>query len=104
MFTEATAGQVHAFRARATGRLATVLEASAGRHAPAVASSRSPAGLHGTAWLYEDTTANQWCTLLNLPSHPGMSFGDGGSLAILIRHKDLAAGRYDRLATDQSMG
>jgi hypothetical protein len=32
-----------------------------------------------------------------------MSFG-GGSLAILIRHKDLAAGCYDRLATDQSMG
>jgi hypothetical protein len=33
-----------------------------------------------------------------------MSFGDGGSLAILIRLEDLAAGRYDRLATDHSMG
>jgi Domain of unknown function (DUF1963) len=60
--------------------------------------------VHARTWLHEDTTDNEWCTLLNLPSHPGMSFGDGGSLAILIRHKDLAAGRYDRLATDQSMG
>lgn len=59
-----------------------------------------PAG----TWRYEDTTDDDWCTLFNLPRHPGMSFGDGGSLAILIRLKDLAAGRYDRLATDQSMG
>jgi len=54
-------------------------------------------------WLYEETGEEEWCTLLNIPAHPGMSFGDGGSLAILIRLDDLAQGRYDRLATDQSM-
>jgi hypothetical protein len=56
------------------------------------------------AWLYPDTGDDDWCTLLNIPEHPGMSFGDGGSLAIVIRLDDLAAGRYDRMATDQSMG
>ena len=33
-----------------------------------------------------------------------MSFGDGGGLAIVIPRADLAAGRYDRLVTDLSMG
>lgn len=34
----------------------------------------------------------------------GMSFGDGGGLAIIIPLADLAAGRYDRMVTDLSMG
>jgi hypothetical protein len=55
-------------------------------------------------WLYADTTEDDWCVLLNLTEHPEMDFGDGGSLAVVIRRDDLAAGRYDRLATDQSMG
>jgi hypothetical protein len=60
--------------------------------------------IHAGTWLDEDTVDEDWCTLLNLPAHPGMSFGDGGSLAVVIRVEDLAAGRYDRMATDQSMG
>jgi hypothetical protein len=60
--------------------------------------------IHAGTWTYEDTTDDDWCVLLNLPTHPGMSFGDGGSLAVLIRVEDLAVGRYDRMATDQSMG
>jgi hypothetical protein len=45
-----------------------------------------------------------WGTLLNIPDHHGMSFGDGGGLAIVIPLADLAAGRYDRMVTDLSMG
>lgn len=60
--------------------------------------------IHAGTWIYEDTADGDWCTLLNLPTHPGMSFGDGGSLAVVIRLEDLATGRYDRMATDQSMG
>ena len=33
-----------------------------------------------------------------------MSFGDGSSLVVVIRLEDLAAGRYNRLATDTSTG
>ena len=33
-----------------------------------------------------------------------MSFGDGGSLAIVILHEDLAEARYDRPWTDTSTG
>jgi hypothetical protein len=33
-----------------------------------------------------------------------MSFGDGGALAIVIPIVDLAQGRYDRLATEPSIG
>jgi uncharacterized protein DUF1963 len=45
-----------------------------------------------------------WGTLINIPDHIGMSFGDGGGLAIVIPLADLAAGRYDRLVTEPSMG
>ena len=45
-----------------------------------------------------------WGTLLNIPDHSGMSFGDGGGLAVIIPLVDLAAGRYDRMVTDLSMG
>ena len=69
---------------------------------------------HGENLQGEDLTATgadekpevpreQWCTLINIPEHQGMSFGDGGGLAIVIPGADLAAGRYDRLVTDISM-
>jgi hypothetical protein len=51
-----------------------------------------------------DRTYRDWCTLFSLPSHDGMSFGDGGSLAVVILHEDLAQARYDRLWTDTSTG
>jgi hypothetical protein len=50
-----------------------------------------------------DVPRGEWCTLINIPDHQGMSFGDGGGLAIVIPIADLAAGRYDRLVTDLSM-
>jgi hypothetical protein len=49
--------------------------------------------------IYEETDVSDWCLLLNLPA-----LVDFGAVAILIRRDDLAAGRYDRLATDKSMG
>ncbi|MDA0172923.1 YwqG family protein [Solirubrobacter taibaiensis] len=56
-------------------------------------------------WHSEKTTVlEDWATLFCLPRHPDMSFGDGGSLAIVIRLEDLAAGRYDRMVTDTSTG
>ena len=58
---------------------------------------------NGTNAQGEDPAGDDRCLLLNLPEHPGMEFGDGGSLAILIGREDLAAGRYDRLATEQEM-
>lgn len=51
-----------------------------------------------------DRTYRDWCTLFSLPSHEGMSFGGGGSLAVVILHEDLADARYDRLWTDTSTG
>jgi hypothetical protein len=51
-----------------------------------------------------DRTYRDWCTLFSLPSHDGMSFGDGGSLAVVILQEDLAGARYDRLWTDTSAG
>ncbi len=51
-----------------------------------------------------DRTYRDWCTLFSLPCHEGMSFGDGGSLAVVILHQDLAEARYDRLWTDTSTG
>ena len=51
-----------------------------------------------------DRTYRDWSTLFSLPSHEGMNFGDGGSLAIVILHEDLAEARYDRLWTDTSTG
>ena len=46
-----------------------------------------------------------WRVLLNVADgHPGMSFGDGGALAVVAPAADLAAGRYDRLVTEPSMG
>jgi hypothetical protein len=49
-------------------------------------------------WVYEDTTEDDWCVLVHLPSM------DWGSLSVLIRLDDLATGRFDRLATDISLG
>jgi hypothetical protein len=54
-------------------------------------------------YVYEDTAEDDWGLLLYL-SPETLDFGDGGAIALLIRHEDLAAGRYDRLATDTSMG
>ena len=51
-----------------------------------------------------DRTYRDWCTLFSAPCHEGMSFGDGGSLAVVILHEDLAEARYDRLWTDTSTG
>ncbi|WP_170179243.1 DUF1963 domain-containing protein [Solirubrobacter pauli] len=48
-------------------------------------------------WVYDDTAEDDWCVLVHLP---GM---DWGSLSVLIRRVDLAAGRFDRLATDISL-
>ena len=45
-----------------------------------------------------------WTVLVSIADHPELSFGDGGALAIVIPLEDLAAGRYDRLVTDPSMG
>lgn len=46
-----------------------------------------------------------WRVLLYVADgYEGMSFGDGGALAILAPVADLAAGRYDRLVTEPSMG
>jgi hypothetical protein len=59
---------------------------------------------HAGPHIYHDTALEDWCTLFSLPTHHGMSFGDGGSLVVVIRLEDLAAGRYDRLATDTSTG
>ena len=55
------------------------------------------------AFTNPDVPRDQWCTLINIPDHRDMSFGDGGGLAIVIPGADLAAGRYDRLVTDLSM-
>ncbi len=54
-------------------------------------------------FMHPDLPRGEWCTLINIPDHQGMSFGDGGGLAIVIPIADLAAGRYDRLVTDPSM-
>jgi hypothetical protein len=51
-----------------------------------------------------DTVAEDWCLLLHVAPGPHFQLGDGGDLAILIRSQDLAAGRYDRLATSVAMG
>ena len=51
----------------------------------------------------KNTEEEDWCLLLHLTPSLGMDLGDGGDLSILIRYDDLAAGRYDRLATDISM-
>jgi hypothetical protein len=51
-----------------------------------------------------DRTYHDWCTLFSLPRHDGMSFGDGGSLAVVILQEDLAGARYDRLWTDTPTG
>jgi hypothetical protein len=43
--------------------------------------------------------------LVNLADgYDGLSFGDGGALAIVAPVADLAAGRYNRLVIDPSMG
>jgi hypothetical protein len=45
-----------------------------------------------------------WQLLVNIPDgYEGMSFGDGGALAIVAPVADLARGRYDRLVTEPSM-
>lgn len=45
-----------------------------------------------------------WRLLLNIADgYPGMSFGDGGALAIVAPAADLAAGRLDRLVAEPSM-
>jgi hypothetical protein len=42
--------------------------------------------------------------LLNIDDdYEGMSFGDGGALAVVAPIADLATGRYDRLVTEPSM-
>jgi hypothetical protein len=48
-------------------------------------------------YVDEDTTEDDWCVLVHLPAM------DWGSLSVLIRRVDLAAGRFDRLATDISL-
>ncbi len=46
-----------------------------------------------------------WRVLLNIDDgYPDLSFGDGGALAIVVPVTDLAAGRYDRLVTEATMG
>jgi hypothetical protein len=52
---------------------------------------------------HPDVPRDEWCTLINIPDHQDMSFGDGGGLAIVIPRADLSAGRYDRLVTNLSM-
>jgi hypothetical protein len=42
--------------------------------------------------------------LLIIAEHDGMSFGDGGALAVVIRLEDLAAGEYERVVAAPSMG
>ena len=54
--------------------------------------------------VYEGTDEDEWCLLLHIPPGEALDLGDGGDLSILIRYEDLAAGRFDRLATDISMG
>jgi hypothetical protein len=45
-----------------------------------------------------------WRVLLNFDDgYEGMSFGDGGALAIVGPASDLAEGRYDRLVSEPSM-
>jgi uncharacterized protein DUF1963 len=53
--------------------------------------------------VYEGTDEDAWCLLLRI-SPDAIDLSDGGDVSILIRYDDLAAGRYDRLATDISMG
>jgi hypothetical protein len=57
-------------------------------------------------WLRPEVPEEaDWQVLLNIADgHPGLSFGDGGALAIVVPVADLAAGRYDRLVTEPSMG
>ena len=60
-------------------------------------------------WLYEDEPdlegRENWRVLLNIADgYRGMSFGDGGALAVVVPAADLAEGRYDRLVTEPSMG
>lgn len=46
-----------------------------------------------------------WRILINIDDgYPDLSFGDGGALAIVAPVADLAAGRYDRLVTEATMG
>ena len=44
------------------------------------------------------------CCLNIDDGYPDLSFGDGGALAIVVPVADLAAGRYDRLVTEATMG
>jgi hypothetical protein len=59
-------------------------------------------------WLLRDDPGlrdfHAWRVLLNIEDgYEGMSFGDGGALAVVAPIADLATGRYDRLATEPSM-
>jgi hypothetical protein len=54
-------------------------------------------------YMLPEIPRTEWGTLINIPDHDGMSFGDGGGLAIVIPLADLATGRYDRLVSDPSM-
>ena len=60
---------------------------------------------HAGGWTYPDLPGlDAWRLLLNIDNgYPDLSFGDGGALAIVAPVADLAAGRYDRLATEASM-
>jgi hypothetical protein len=43
--------------------------------------------------------------LLNIDDgYEGLSFGDGGALAVVAPISDLVSGRYDRFETEPSMG
>ena len=60
-------------------------------------------------WFFRDESdlrdLHAWRVLLNVADgYEGMSFGDGGALAVVAPVADLAAGRYDRLVTEPSMG
>ena len=58
-------------------------------------------------WLRKEAdlqSRDAWRVLLNVADgYEGMSFGDGGALAVVVPAADLAGGRYDRLVTEPSM-
>jgi hypothetical protein len=60
-------------------------------------------------WLLRDDPGlrdlHAWRVLLNIDDgYEGLSFGDGGALAVVAPISDLASGRYDRFETEPSMG
>ena len=61
---------------------------------------------HAGSSLHRDVgDLDAWRVLINIDDgYPDLSFGDGGALAIVAPVADLAAGHYDRLVTEATMG